>query len=115
MRDDTSVSQQVYEFVVRAGRIVRTREIVTALGVRSVSSVTFALTRLVREGNLERVGYGRYRASSAETEIPGPPTLVPRLQKIFEEIRPHLTFEDLSFLYHVVLTAQRLAPDLVRD
>jgi len=59
MWDEKSTMQQVYEFVVRSGRIVQTREIVAAIGAQSVSSVTFALTRLVREGNLERTGYAR--------------------------------------------------------
>jgi hypothetical protein len=37
-----------------------------------------------------------------------------RLRRIFEAVRPALCFEDLSFLYHIVLTAMRLAPDLFR-
>ena len=38
-----------------------------------------------------------------------------RLNGIFEAIRPALSFEDLSFLYNVVLSARRLAPDLFRQ
>jgi predicted transcriptional regulator of viral defense system len=115
MREDTSVAQQVYEFIVRAGRTVRTREIVIALGVRSVSSVTFALTRLVREGNIERLGHGIYRVSGAASEPSATPELSTRLARIFEEIRPHLNFEDLSYLHFLVLTVQRLAPDLFKE
>ncbi len=119
--DDKSVMQRVYEHVVRAGRPVRTREIVAAVGALSVSSVTFALTRLVREGNLRRTGYAAY-ALPAEDAPNDPPACVleplrldARLTHIFETIRPSLSFEDLSFLYNVVLTAMRLAPDLFRE
>ena len=108
--------QQVYEFVVRAGRIVRTREIVAAIGSPSVSSVTYALTRLVREGNLARVGYASYRTRN-DGEVAEFLSLDPfskdlRLKRIFESIRPGLSFEDLAFLYNIVLTSVRLAPDL---
>lgn len=118
MWDEKSTLQRVYEFVVRSDRDVRTREIVAALGVQSVSSVTFALTRLVREGNIERCGYATYRLPRSEVARPTDP-LEPlmrdvRLRRIFEAVRPVLCFEDLSFLYHIVLTAMRLAPDLFR-
>lgn len=114
MREDTSVAQRVYEFVVRAGRDVRTREIVAAVGAHSVSAVTFALTRLVREGNLERVGYARYRVpnSDADEDTQLTAILDDRLEQIFEAIRPVLNFRDLAFIYRVVLMARRLAPDL---
>jgi hypothetical protein len=116
MRPETSVAQRVYEFVVRADREVRTREVVAGVGAQSVSAVTFALTRLVHEGNLVRVGYARYRLPKdaepnsdalAETEL-----LDRRLRTIFETIRPVLNFDDLAFLYRVVTAARRLAPDL---
>jgi hypothetical protein len=115
MREQLSIVQQVYEYVVRAGRAIRTREIVSAIGASSVSSVTFALTRLVREGNLERVGRGRYcvpQQQTGQTPESGRVELNGRLKYIFETIRPILMFEDLAYLYHLVLTAQRLAPDL---
>ena len=111
----------VYEHVVRAGRPVRTREIVAGIGASSVSAVTFALTRLVREGNIKRVSYGVYRNHSSESaeREPDIDELEPlisdkRLLRIFEAIRPVLSFSDLSFLYAVVLAAMRLAPDLFR-
>jgi hypothetical protein len=115
LRGDMSVVQRVYEFVIRADRVVRTREIVAGVGASSVSSVTFALTRLVREGNLARVGYARYKVSedadrdSLKTE---PRALDERLAGIFESIRPVLSFADLAFLYTIVLTARRVTPDL---
>jgi hypothetical protein len=114
MREDTSVAQRVYEFVVRADRDVRTREIVAGVGANSVSAVTYALTRLVREGNLERVGYARYRILTSRDDDPTAEktTLDARLSRIFEAIRPVLNFEDLAFVYRVVLMARRLAPDL---
>ncbi len=110
--------QQVYEFVVRAGRAVRTREIVAAIGTPSVSSVTYALTRLCREGNIERVGYAEYRIKEGNAARESP-ALEPfandeRMKRIFEAIRPSLSFDDLAFLYNAVLTAMRLAPDLFR-
>ena len=114
MREETSVAQRVYEFVVRADRDVRTREIVAAVGANSVSAVTFALTRLVREGNIERVGYARYRlAGSIErATLDDGGVLDERLSRIFEAIRPALNFDDLAFIYRIVLMARRLAPDL---
>ena len=118
MWGEKSTMQRVYEFVVRSGRDVQTREIVAAIGAQSVSSVTFALTRLVREGNLERTGYARYRARSTPARSERDP-LEPlledeRLKRIFEAVRPNLRFDDLAFLYHIVLTTMRLAPDLFR-
>ena len=116
MREHTSVMQQVYEFTVRAGRVVRTREVVAAIGAQSVSAVTFALTRLVREGNLERVGYARYRVREAEAAQPRDVREMNlRLRRIFETIRPALQFDDLVYLYGIVLTAIRVAPDLIRE
>jgi predicted transcriptional regulator of viral defense system len=114
MREEISVVQQAYEYVARAGRIVRTREVVAAVGASSVSAVTFALTRLVREGHLERASYGRYRVTpKTETGVDDSrPALDERLKIIFESIRPVLPFEDLVYLYHVVLIARRVAPDL---
>jgi hypothetical protein len=116
MPEQTSVVQRAYEFVIRAGRVVRTREVVAALGAESVSAVTFALTRLVREGNLEKVGYAQYRARTTDLEETrrDPTELDPRLRRIFEAIRPVLEFDDLVFLYNIVLTTMRVAPDLFR-
>ena len=116
---EKSVTQLTYEYVLRAGRIVRAREISAAVGAHSVSSVTFALTRLVREGSLQRTGYGEYAAPMARELVDGATPLDPfrhdkRLSAIFEAIRPALSFQDLSFLYNVVLSAMRLAPDLFR-
>jgi len=118
MRPETSVAQRVYEFVVRSGRDVRTREIVAAVGAQSVSAVTFALIRLVREGNLERIGYARYRAVTVESEdefTKHTTALDERLERIFEAVRPVLTFTDLAFLYRIVLLARRIAPDLFQS
>jgi predicted transcriptional regulator of viral defense system len=116
MREDTSVAQRVYEFVVRADREVRTREIVAGVGANSVSAVTYALTRLVREGNLERIGYARYRipTGAGQDVLAEDGALDARLARIFEAIRPVIHFEDLAFLYRVVLMARRLAPDLFK-
>ena len=118
--EDKSVTQRVFEFVLRAGHPVRSREIVTAIGATSLSSVTYALSRLVREGNLQRTGYGEYAAPPESEGITDSTPLDPfrsdkRLTTIFEAIRPCLSFEDLSFLYNVVLSARRLAPDLFRS
>ena len=116
MHDDRSVAQRVYEYIVRAGRPVKTREVVAAVGAQSVSAVTFALTRLVREGNLSRVGYATYRVADDSAQAPQPDAqLGDRLRAIFEQIRPVLSFDDLTFLYDVVVTAKRLAPDLFRE
>jgi hypothetical protein len=118
--DEKSVTQRTYEFVLRAGHSVRAREIAAAVGATSLSSVTYALTRLVREGNLQRTGYGEYAAPSETQSVPDTTPLDPfrndrRLSQIFESIRGSLSFEDLSFLYNVVLSARRLAPDLFRQ
>jgi hypothetical protein len=118
--DEKSVTQRVYEFVLRSGHAVRSREIAAAVGASSLSAVTYALTRLVREGNLQRIGYGEYAAPSESQSVPDDTPLDPfrndkRLNGIFEAIRPALSFEDLSFLYNVVLSARRLAPDLFRQ
>ena len=62
--EEKSITQRVYEFVLRSGHAVRSREIAAAVGATSLSAVTYALTRLVREGNLQRTGYGEYAAPS---------------------------------------------------
>ena len=118
--DEKSVTQRTYEYVLRAGSSVRARAIAAAVGASSVSSVTYALTRLVQEGSLQRVGYGEYAAPSEAQSVPDATPLDPfrndkRLSAIFESIRGSLSFEDLSFLYNVVLSARRLAPDLFRS
>lgn len=117
--DEKSITQRTYEFVLRSGRAVRSREIAAAVGATSISSVTYALSRLVQEHSLRRVGYGEYAAPTEAQSVPDDTPLDPfrndkRLGAIFESIRGSLSFEDLSFLYNVVLSARRLAPDLFR-
>jgi len=117
--EEKSVTQRVFEYVLQAGHPVRSREITAAVGAASLSAVTYALTRLVREGNLQRTSYGEYAAPAEAAAASADTPLDPfghdkRLQAIFEAIRPTLSFEDLSFLYNVVLSAMRLAPNLFR-
>ena len=118
MWDEKSIVQQVYEYTKQVGRPVHTREIVSAVGASSVSAVTFALTRLVREGVLARLSRGEYRAVVEDERLPSVP-LDPlagneQLARIFEAVRPVLSFEDLSLLYNVVTTTYRMAPELFR-
>jgi predicted transcriptional regulator of viral defense system len=112
-----TVVQQVYEYILRAQRMVTSREVMSALPEANHSSVSFALTRLVRDGSLERVGYGQYRATalpgderSKETEQDGA-----YLADLFETIRPALNFRDLAFLYEIVGVTRRLLPEAFRE
>ncbi len=110
-----SVTQLVYEYVVAAGRTVSAREIVTALPEKTRSSITFALTRLTREGSLRRMEHGRYRASAGTEKDPSLEREDDRyLGELFERIRPVLQFSDLAFLYEIVAAARRLAPEAFR-
>ena len=118
MWDEKSVMQSVYEYIVQSGRSISTREIVSAVGASSASAITFALTRLVREGVIARLSRGEYRAVSQdekrETVALDPLSGNEQLARIFESIRPVLSFEDLSLLYNVVLTTLRIAPELFK-
>lgn len=109
-----AVIQRVYEYVLKANRPVPAREIVTALPECSRSSITFALTRLVREGDLKRSGRGRYTSSGLDD----PTLMLPEddeyLFELFERIRPILSFADLTFLYELVEAARRLIPESFR-
>jgi predicted transcriptional regulator of viral defense system len=108
------ITQRVYEYIAVCAREVAAREVVAALGDVTPSSVTFALTRLVRESQLTRTGHGRYCVSSGGATPAGDDDMLadPVLARIFEAIRPVLSFQDLALLYEVVAAARRLAPGL---
>ena len=110
-----SVIQHVYEYTCAAGRPVSVRELITAFPDASRSSVTFALTRLVREGDLKRSGHGRYSATGAEDPTLTLPGDDEYLFDLFERIRPNLPFADLAFLFEVVEATRRLAPEAFRQ
>jgi predicted transcriptional regulator of viral defense system len=114
--ESKSVTQLVYEYVTAAGRVVSSREIVVAFPDRTRSSITFALTRLTREGSLKRTEHGRYSAASTagrdDAEIERGDDQY--LADLFERIRTSLQFADLAFLYEVVTAARRLAPQSFR-
>lgn len=112
---EKTVTQRVYEHVAGAGRVVSTREVLAVLEDCTPSSVTFALSRLVREGNLVRVSHGKYRrrepteqtADAAPTGPSGSWILDdPYLVAIFEKIRPVLEFSELAFLFEALTTAR---------
>lgn len=110
-----SATQLVYEYAVAAGRTVSARELVTALPEKTRSSITFALTRLTREGSLKRLEHGRYRATIGTERNPS----IEReddqyLAELFERIRPQLQFADLAFLYEIVAASRRLIPETFR-
>jgi predicted transcriptional regulator len=111
-----SVTQAVYEYIVAAGRVVSARELVTALPEKTRSSITFALTRLTREGSLKRLEHGKYRASTIADKTPEVDREDDRyLDELFERIRPQLQFSDLAFLYEIVAAARRLIPETFRS
>jgi hypothetical protein len=110
-----STTQLVYEYIAAAGRTVSSREVVTALPEKTRSSITFALTRLTREGSLRRLEHGRYRAAKNVEKDPSLELEDGRyLGELFERIRPVLQFPDLAFLYEIVAAARRLAPEAFR-
>jgi hypothetical protein len=107
--------QKVYEYVTKADRAVPAREIVSALPECSRSAVTFALTRLVREGDLQRSGRGRYTSTGSDDPTVIAPEDDDYLFDVFERIRPVLPFADLAFLYEVVEAMRRLTPEAFRS
>ncbi len=111
-----SVTQLVYEYVLATGRTVSARELVTALPEKTRSSITFALTRLTREGSLKRLEHGKYRAALTTEKTPDLDRDDDRyLGELFERIRPVLQFADLAFLYEIVGAARRLTPESFRS
>jgi hypothetical protein len=114
IHETKAVIQQVYEYVAKASRPVAAREIVTALPHCSRSSITFALTRLVREGDLKRSGRGRYTSAGDDDPTVQQPEDDEYLFALFETIRPTLNFTDLAFLYEIVEAARRLTPEAFR-
>ena len=114
VREIKSVIQRVYEYVSAARRPVSAREIVTAMPESSRSSITFALTRLVREGDIKRSGRGRYTAAGDDDPTVQDPEDDEYLFDLFERIRPTLTFADLAFLFEVVESSRRLIPEAFR-
>jgi hypothetical protein len=115
IRETKAVIQRVYEYVAAARRPVSAREIVTAMPESSRSSITFALTRLVREGDLKRSGRGRYEAAGENDPTVQDPEDDEYLFDLFERIRPILTFGDLAFLYELVESSRRLVPEAFRS
>jgi hypothetical protein len=115
VRETKAVIQRVYEYVLKANRAVPAREIVTALPECSRSSITFALTRLTREGDLKRFGRGRYTSTGQDDPTLQPPEDDEYLFGLFEQIRPTLSFADLAFLYELVEAARRLIPEAFRS
>lgn len=115
VRETKSAIQRVYEHVLAARRPVSAREIVTALPETSRSTITFALTRLVREGDLKRSGRGRYTATGDDDPTVQRPDDDEYLFALFEQIRPTLTFADLTFLYELVEASRRLIPEAFRS
>jgi hypothetical protein len=115
VREIKSVIQRVYEYVARAARPVSAREIVTAMPEASRSSITFALTRLVREGDLRRTGRSRYAATGEEDPTIGASDDDEYLFDLLERVRPTLTFADLAFLYEVIESSRRLTPEVFRN
>lgn len=80
----------------------------------SRSSITFALTRLVREGDIKRSGRGRYEAAGDDDPTLEKPEDDEYLFDLFEKLRPTLTFGDLAFLYELVESSRRLIPEAFR-
>jgi hypothetical protein len=93
---------------------VSAREVITSLPDASRSSITFALTRLVREGDLKRSGRGRYVSAGDDDPTVQDPEDDEYLFDLFERIRPTLTFGDLAFLYELVESSRRLTPEAFR-
>jgi predicted transcriptional regulator of viral defense system len=114
IRETKAVIQRVYEYVAKANRPVPAREIVTALPECTRSSITFALTRLVREGDLKRSGRGRYTSAGEDDPTVEQPEDDEYLFDLFERIRPTLSFGDLAFLYELVEASRRLIPEAFR-
>jgi hypothetical protein len=108
-----SVIQRVFEYVSAAGRAVSAREVITSLPDASRSAITFALTRLTRDGDIRRSAVGRYCIPD-ERELPqfDPIEDDAYLNRLFEAIRPALSFPDLAFLYEVVQASRRLTPEV---
>jgi len=109
-----AVIQRVYEYVAGAGRAVSTREIITAMPDASRSSITFALTRLVREGDLKRVGHGRYVAAGEDDATVRRDDDDEYLFDLLERVRSTLPFADLAFLYELIEASRRLIPEAFR-
>jgi hypothetical protein len=109
-----AVIQRVYEYVRAAGRTVSTREIITAMPESTRSSITFALTRLVREGDLKRSGHGRYSVTGEDDPTVRSGDDDEYLFDLFERIRPILPFTDLAFLYELAESSRRLTPEAFR-
>lgn len=109
-----TVIQRVYEHVTGAGRPVSTRELITALPEASRSSVTFALTRLVREGELKRIGQGRYVATGDDDPTARFEEDDAYLFDLLERVRGTLPFADLAFLYELIEASRRLIPEAFR-
>jgi hypothetical protein len=114
VREVKAVIQRVYEYVAKANRPVPAREIVTALPECSRSSITFALTRLVREGDLKRSGRGRYTSAGEDDPTVRDPEDDEYLFDLLERMRPVLPFSDLAFLYEIVEASRRLIPEAFR-
>lgn len=115
VRETRAIIQRVYEYVVAAQRAVPAREIVTAMPDASRSAITFALTRLVREGDIQRIGHGRYAASGASDPTVRDADDDEYLFGLLEQLRPILTFADLAFLYELLESSRRLIPEAFRD
>jgi predicted transcriptional regulator of viral defense system len=113
-RETKAIIQRVYEYIASASRPVSARELVTAMSDCSRSAITFALTRLVREGDLKRVGRGRYIGSGEDDPTVQDPEDDEYLFTIFERIRPVLSFAELAFLYELAESARRLIPEAFR-
>jgi predicted transcriptional regulator of viral defense system len=109
-----AVIQRVYEHVAAAKRPVSTRELITALPDASRSSITFALTRLVREGDLRRVGHGRYVTTDESDPTVRSEEDDEYLFDLLERVRGTLSFADLAFLYELIESSRRLIPEAFR-
>jgi predicted transcriptional regulator of viral defense system len=115
VNEPKAVIQRVYEYVAGARRAVSVREVVTALPDASRSSITFGLTRLVREGDLRRLGRGRYEVIQTVND----PTIEEAddeeyLFSLLERVRSTLSFTDLAFLYEIIESSRRLTPEVFR-
>ncbi len=109
-----AVIQRVYEHVAGAKRPVSTRELITAMPEASRSSITFALTRLVREGDLLRLGHGRYVAAGDDDPTVQTEDDDEYLFDLLERGRGTLSFADLAFLYELIESSRRLIPEAFR-
>ena len=114
VQETKAVIQRVYEYVLVAKRAVPAREIVSAMPNCSRSSITFALTRLVREGDLKRSGRGKYTSSGGDDPTVERPEDDEYLFDLFERMRPVLPFADLAFLFELTEAARRLIPETFR-